>query len=378
MKNILITGGAGFIGSNLAQKLLTEGFNVRVLDNLSKQIHGEKPEETSSLYLSIKDKVEFIKGDVTDRAIMEKCIQGQDAIIHLAAETGTGQSMYEIKRYCDVNTGGTALMLDILANKVKTVQKIIIASSRAIYGEGKYQCGIHGVVYPEMRNSELMQSGDFNCKCPICNSNVSVLATSEDSPAKPNSIYGITKFNQEQLVMLAGKSLSIPAVSFRFQNVYGPGQSLSNPYTGILSIFSNLILKGKEINIFEDGMESRDFIYIDDIVNAIYLGLIKEEANNQIFNVGTAIATTVKELTEVLTKCYNANTSYRVSGQFRVGDIRHNFADTTLIHSRLDYTPKVSLFEGITRFSEWVKTLELPNLDFSKSIDELKKRSLFK
>lgn len=286
MKNILITGGAGFIGSNLALTLLKRGYTVTILDNLSPQIHGEKAKEQSYLYLSIKDKVHFIEGSVTEKTDWEKALINQDAIIHLAAETGTGQSMYQIARYSDVNIGGTALMLDILANsKTHQVQKVIIASSRSIYGEGKYLNKKGEIVYPHHRAAEQMSNGQFDLLDEEGNP-LSLQATDESSKIHPSSVYGITKQNQEQMIMTVCPTIGIEPVAYRYQNVYGPGQSLQNPYTGILSIFSTLIRSHKAINIFEDGKESRDFVYIDDVVQATLLGLEKEEANGQVFNVG--------------------------------------------------------------------------------------------
>ena len=379
MKNILITGGAGFIGSNLALKLLKKGYQVRVLDSLSPQIHGLNPEKSSPLYNSIKNKVEFILGDVTDKTVLEKAIQNQDAIIHLAAETGTGQSMYEIKKYCDVNVGGTALLLDILANQSHAIQKLIVASSRAIYGEGKYRCSEHGIVYPEARKDIDMQQGDFECKCPLCKKPIAFLPTDEESKIHPTSVYGITKQNQEQMFMVMGAALKIPVVGFRYQNVYGPGQSLKNPYTGILSIFSTLMLNDKDINIFEDGEESRDFVYIDDVVQATILGLEKEEGNNLVFNVGSGVSTTVNNLTKILLKKYNSNSKCKVSGNYRIGDIRHNFADISLAKNKLGYSPKFSFNKGVENFTNWVMQQNImTSSDYEKSITEMKERNLFK
>ncbi|MGU5542646.1 NAD-dependent epimerase/dehydratase family protein, partial [Aeromonas hydrophila] len=256
-ERILITGGAGFIGSNLALKLIAEGHSVTVLDNLSPQIHGDNP-DLSPLYISIKDKVTFIKGTVESQDDWLKALVGIDTVVHLAAETGTGQSMYQIKRYSDVNVGGSAIFLDLLANQKHSIKKMVIASSRSIYGEGKYHCQQHGVVYPTARLDATMQQGDFNVKCPVCDLDVELMATDEDSKIHPSSIYGVTKQVQEQMFLITGNSLGIDTVALRFQNVYGAGQSLSNPYTGILSIFSTRIKNGNDINIFEDGEESRD------------------------------------------------------------------------------------------------------------------------
>lgn len=218
-KKILITGGAGFIGSNLALKLIDKGYSVTVLDNLSEQIHGDD----STLYTSIKDKVHFIKGDVRNKTDWDKALSGQHIVVHLAAETGTGQSMYEVQKYVDVNINGTALFLDYLVNEKHTIEKVIIASSRAIYGEGKYYCEMHGDVYPEERKEEDLMKGNFEPKCPKCNNTILINPTDEDSKIHPSSVYGITKQNQEQMVLNVCKSINVPAVAFRYQNVYGPG-----------------------------------------------------------------------------------------------------------------------------------------------------------
>ena len=378
MKNILITGGAGFIGSNLALKLIREGYFVTVLDNLSKQIHGSNPEKTSTLYQSIAGKVKFINGTVTSRDDWEKALIGQDSVIHLAAETGTGQSMYEIHRYIDVNVGGTALLLDILANKEHQVKKVLIASSRAIYGEGRYQCPTHGVVYPTARLDQDMANHDFECKCPICHQTVSLLATTEDSKIHPTSVYGITKQNQEQMVLTVCKSLNIKAVSFRYQNVYGPGQSLSNPYTGILSIFSTRIKLGKNISIFEDGQETRDFVFIDDVVDATTLGLKSDQANGQIYNVGNGVRTDVLSVAKTLCKNYGIEVPLHISGNYRLGDIRHNYADITKIREELGFEPKWSFENGIAEFTSWVDKQSVQTDMYEASLQEMKQKGLFK
>lgn len=293
MKNILITGGAGFIGSNLALKLLKRGYQVTVLDSLAAQIHGDDPDR-SPLYGSIKNKVRFVHGDVTVREDWEKALKDQDAIVHLAAETGTGQSMYEIQKYTETNIGGTSLMLDILTNSKHRVRKVVVASSRAIYGEGRYLSRTYGYVYPLSRTEEYMSQGDFECKYPGEPAPLTLVGTTEDSLIHPTSVYGITKHVQEQLVMTVCPTLGIAPVAFRYQNVYGPGQSLSNPYTGILSIFSTRIKNKNGINVFEDGKESRDFVYIEDVVDATIAGLEKEQADGESFNVGTGVATDVR------------------------------------------------------------------------------------
>ena len=252
MRNILITGGAGFIGSNLALKLINRGYSVTVLDNLSPQIHGDNPMQTSPLFQSILGKVNFILGTVTSREDWIKALNNIECIVHLAAETGTGQSMYEIQKYVDINIGGTALLLDILANTTHSVKKVVVAESRAIYGEGRYYSEeLNQYVYPIERLEEDMNKGDFEVKYPGCNKPLQLVGTTEDSMIHPTSVYGITKQVQGQLVHTVCPNIGIASVSYRYQNVYGPGQSLSNPYTGILSIFSTRIKNGNGINILK-------------------------------------------------------------------------------------------------------------------------------
>ncbi|RAJ33456.1 NAD-dependent epimerase/dehydratase family protein [Pedobacter cryoconitis] len=378
MKNILITGGAGFIGSNLALKLITKGYVVTVLDNLSTQIHGDNPQETSPLYRSIIGKVNFINGSVTSKRNWEKALIGQDVIVHLAAETGTGQSMYEIQKYVDVNINGTAIMLDILANNPNQVKKIIIASSRSIYGEGKYKSIEKGIVYPKHRTEASMNNGDFSVTYFGCDSPLELMATDEESKIHPSSVYGITKQNQEQMIMTVCPTLGIFPVAFRYQNVYGPGQSLKNPYTGILSIFSTQIKNGNGINIFEDGKETRDFVFIDDVVDATILGIEREEANGEVFNVGTGIAIDVITVATTLVENYGVEVPITITGNYRLGDIRHNFADMTKIAEKLNFKPKYSFSQGIKKFTDWVNKQDVENDNYAKSIEEMKSRGLLK
>lgn len=377
MKKILITGGAGFIGSRLALRLHERGYAVTVLDNLSPQIHTSNPDD-SVLYQSIKDKVNFIRGDVTCRSDMERALAGQQIVVHYAAETGTGQSMYQIERYCTVNVGGTSLMLDLLANTDNAVERVVIASSRSVYGEGKYLSAEQGAVYPGHRAADAMSAGQFDVTYPGCSAPLALAATDEESKLHPSSVYGITKQVQEQLVMTVCPSLDITAVALRYQNVYGPGQSLSNPYTGILSIFSNLIMGGKPINIFEDGKESRDFVYVDDVVEATLLGIEKDEAANQVFNVGAGEAVDVMTVARTLCRKLGAEVPITVSGNFRIGDIRHNYASLEKISGLLGFKPAYDFERGISLFCAWAAGSGAVPSDYDASLREMREKGLLK
>lgn len=377
MKNVLITGGSGFIGSYLSLELIAKGYNVTVLDNMSEQIHG-KDYTKSELYNKIKDKVNFIHGTVTSKSDWIKALEGVQVVVHLAAETGTGQSMYEIDKYVDVNISGTTHLLDIMTNHSHTIEKVVVASSRAIYGEGKYICSEHGAVYPLTREERYLSTGDFEVKCPSCDKNVELVATTEDSKVHPTSIYGFTKQAQEDMLMIVGKSVNIPVVAYRYQNVYGPGQSLKNPYTGILSIFSTRIKNGNDINIFEDGEESRDFVFIHDVVDATIRGIENDNANFKSYNVGTGKAVSVIEVAETLKKRYESDVNISISGNYRLGDIRHNFADIDSIQRDLGFQPQYDFQKGIQLFTEWVNAQPVEEDNYEQSIEEMKQKGLYK
>ena len=378
IQRVLVTGGAGFIGSHLSLKLLSKGYKVVVLDNLSKQVHGQNPAVTSPSYTAIKDVVDFIKGDVTSRRDMQRALKDVDVVIHLAAETGTGQSMYDINRYVSVNIGGTAMLLDILANGQHQVKKVIVAESRAVYGEGRYWSEDENrYVYPLMRSKEAMSVGVFDVMHPQSNKPLRLVSTTEDSCIHPTSVYGITKQVQGQLVHLVCRSLGIESISFRYQNVYGPGQSLHNPYTGILAIFSTLIKNRKEVNIYEDGLESRDFIYIDDVVTATIRGLEVDGISGATFNVGSGIPINVLTVAETLKKAYGIDVPLKVSGDYRVGDIRHNYADITKAKELLGFVPQWSFDEGIKMFVQWVNEQHIMSENYEASDNELKQRGRY-
>ena len=377
MENILISGGAGFIGSNLALKLVKLGYKVTILDNLSPQIHSDE-KENSYLLRSVKDKVNFIHGDVRNRDDWQKAIADSSLIVHLAAETGTGQSMYQIEKYVQVNCVGTALMLDVLTNDSHNIKKVIVASSRAIYGEGKYLSETMGEVYPNERSEDQMSNGVFDLICTNNKKILKHLATDEKSKIHPTSIYGISKSNQEQMVLVACKSLGISAIALRYQNVYGPGQSLRNPYTGIISIFSTRILNNNHINIFEDGKESRDFVFIDDVVDATVLAIEDTKLQSCSLNVGSGVSTTVLEVADRLKKLFNSKVDIKITGNFRLGDIRHNRADISKIKKILGFSPKVSFESGLKQYVDWVKKQKINADYYDHSIKEMKDKGLIK
>lgn len=376
MKNILITGGAGFIGSRLALHLLDKGYNITVLDNLSKQIHGSS--KNSYLYNSIKDKVNFILGDVCKISDWRLAIKNQSAVIHLAAETGTGQSMYEVTKYNHVNVLGTANLFDVLANESHNIQKILIASSRAVYGEGRYFSHNFGDVYPLSRSEKRLKNKIFEPSLDSNDCKLILKATHEEAKISPASIYAVTKYNQEQVTMLMGKTLNIPVISLRYQNVYGPGQSLSNPYTGILSVFSTRLLNNNDLEIYEDGNQSRDFIYIDDVVDATTLALEKDDKLSYVLNVGYGKPISVLSVAKQLMKNYEKNQKINITGKYRLGDIRHNYADLTQVKNTLGFYPKFTFAQGILNFTNWVRQQKVENDMYVISENELKNKGLLK
>lgn len=371
--NVLITGGAGFIGTHLTRSLLKEGCSITIVDNFSQQIHGLN----GALPNDIADSVELVRGDVRDQQVWRDVLPGKEVVVNLAAETGTGQSMYEVMRYEQVNLAGTAQLYEILAkSKSYDVKRIVAASSRAVYGEGAYRCENHGLVYPSSRTNKEKSAGLFDPVCPICIGACLSASTPESAPFQPSSFYGLTKQVQEQMTLLFGKVLNIPSVALRYQNVYGPGQSLKNPYTGILAIFSNLARQGADINVFEDGMESRDFVYIDDVVNATTAAVIKGTSYSVALNVGSDERTTVLDVANMVNAFYGNRSKVQVTGAFRDGDIRHGSADLTRLSEALCYSPRWKFSEGLKQFLLWAGESEPERGAYEYSLREMRQRGL--
>ena len=372
---ILITGGAGFIGQHLARFLLKQNVSITILDNFLPQVHGNAGQLPTDLATAVR----LVRGDVADPAAMRDALHGVERIVHLAAETGTGQSMYEVGRYARTNLEGTAQLFDVLAKAANhKLDRIVVASSRAIYGEGAYRCDRDGLVYPQPRSSAEKQAGSFDPLCPVCHDICAAIATPESAPPQPSSFYGLSKLTQEQMVLLFGHVLDIPAVALRYQNVFGPGQSLQNPYTGILAIFSNLARIGEPIRVFEDGMESRDFVYIDDVVAATVAALLLPMQGCHSINIGSGKRTTVLEVAGQINAYFGGRSAVQVTGAFREGDIRHGFAYLKLARQLLGYQPAWKFREGLECFLSWAAGSSPSTEGYERSLTEMRDRGLLR
>jgi dTDP-L-rhamnose 4-epimerase len=347
---VLVTGGAGFVGSHLVDALLRDGYAVRVVDALVAQVHGtaRKPK-----YLS-KD-AEFIRADVRRPETWRRALKGIRVVFHQAAEVGVGQSMYEIVKYMDANTLGTSVMWQELITGAYPVQKVITASSMSIYGEGQYRCRTHGAVFPALREESQLKRRDWEMRCPSCTRPVDAEPTPEDKPLAPTSVYAISKRDQEELSLSIGRAYNIPSVALRYFNIYGTRQSLSNPYTGVAAIFSSRLRNGKSPIVYEDGGQSRDFIHVSDIVRANLLAMKRREADYEAFNVGTGVATSILGVAKLLGRALKAPIAPTVTGKFRAGDIRHCVADAGKIRRRLGFTPRVAFQDGLRDLVRWVQ-----------------------
>ncbi len=374
IRNILITGGAGFIGSHLADKLIENNYNVRILDNLEPQVHGSA--QKTPKYLP--QKIEFLRGDIRKTDDIEHAVENIDAIYHFAANVGIGQSMYQINKYISTNTGGTAKLFDHLINSENTVKKVIIASSMSIYGEGKYRCENCGIVFPQHRDAESLKAKQWDPTCSTCGAILQPLPTDESTPLGPTSIYAQSKRHQEEIALLLGKTYGLPTVALRFFNTYGARQALSNPYTGVCAIFSSRIKNNNPPVIYEDGLQSRDFIHISDLITANIIALEKNSANYEIFNVGSGSRSTILEIAQLLIQLMQSRLNAKITNTYRKGDIRHSFADITKIQRKLGFQPKIKLQDGLTELVQWIKTQADIVDDFHKAESELITRGLTK
>lgn len=373
---VLVIGGAGFIGSHTVDALVKRGYQVRVLDNLDSQVHPDgKPS-----YLN--PKAEYNVGDVRDLEALRRALQGVDAVFYLAAAVGVGQSMYEIRRYTEINTLGAANFLELLAKEAHSVRKMIVASSMSIYGEGKYNCSHHGAQFPPTRRVAQLNARSWEMRCPCetagreCANLMEPIGTPEDKPLSPTSIYAINKRDHEEMFLTIGRAYEIPTVALRYFNVYGPRQALSNPYTGAVAIFASRLLNGHQPIIYEDGMQSRDFVHVSDIVRANLSALERDEANFKIFNVGTGTVTTVLMVASTLAAALGCEYSPQVVNRYRAGDIRHCFADIGQIRTHLQFEPQVCLTDGIADLLGWLRSQPAVRDGVQRAHQELEKRGL--
>lgn len=371
--NILITGGAGFIGLKLAQSLTKGGDSVLVLDNLSPQIHGENADWP--VVLKDLPHVTLVRGDINDNKLVKDLVSKSDAIVHLAAETGTGQSMYEINKYSHINVSGSALLLEAVSQHRRQIRKLVFASSRSVYGEGSYVSADGTLHFPAPR-----PPSDLNAKIwdhrAADGTPLRAIGTAEHHGISPASIYAATKYATELYCRIIADGYGVAIDALRFQNVYGEGQSLRNPYTGILSIFSNLFRQNKDINIFEDGEESRDFIHVSDVVRAIEITLRDSSTGYRVINVGTGKPTSVLSMANKLKSILMSDSVLDISGDFRVGDIRHCFADTSAAKRLLNFEASVGIDEGLNRFAAWVCMQPIVTADPTRAMIELKEKGL--
>jgi dTDP-L-rhamnose 4-epimerase len=372
IRHVLVTGGAGYIGSHLVDSLVARDYRVTVLDNLEPQVHrsGTWPSYANPA-------VEYVRGDVRDRGVFEPLVLATDAVVHFGAAVSVGQSMYQVDRYVDVNTRGTALLLDILVNAKHKVQKVLVASSIGVYGEGAYRCTDHGAVAPTIRSAEQLAAHDWEQRCPICREHVVSVPTPEDKALYRDNIYSMTKYHQEEMVLLIGKTYGIPAVAPRFFNVYGPRQSLSNPYAGVAAIWLSRLLNDKQPVVFEDGGQLRDFVSIHDVVDCLVLMLETSGADFLPVNVGSGDTVTILDIARLLNRILGKSIEPQVTRQGRLFDIRHNTADITRARTALGFAPKVSLEQGFSELVEWARTTPDVAVDFfDKALDELKEKGL--
>ena len=352
MKHVLVTGGAGFVGSHLVDLLVARGYDVTVVDNLTEQVHDEKPD-----YLN--DGADYVWGDVRDKELMSDLLREADVLSHQASAVGVGQSMYQIEKYVDVNTMGTARILDVIANEDIDLEKIVVASSMSIYGEGAYRCPTDGSVYhPSLRSESQMAAGNWEQTTADCAAALEPIPTPESKPRESTSVYAISKKDQEELTLSVARAYNIPAVALRYFNIYGSRQSLDNPYTGVCAIFSSRIKNDNPPLIFEDGEQTRDFVHVSDVARANVAAIEREEATDVAINVGTGTPTSIYEVAETLVELYGKEDELdpEIADDFRQGDIRHCYADTTRAEELLGFEADVEFREGMRRLVEWGRT----------------------
>ena len=362
----LVTGGAGLIGSHVADLLVREGWRVRILDNLEPNTHRRgKP-------AWINRDAEFVHGDLRDRATIENALSDIDIVFHQAAYGGY---MPEMAKYVQVNSFGTAQMLEIIREKNLPIKKVIVASSQAVYSEGAGECSKHGLVFPKVRPVEQLQHGDWSVRCPICHQPTTSVATPEEAPVGGETVYGLTKVDQEKLVLLWGKQVGIPAVALRYSCTYGPRQSIFNPYTGVIAIFCTRLLNNLSPVLYEDGEQTRDFSFVEDIARANLLAATTDALDGQPVNVGSEKGVTVREIAERISDALGIRIAPEINGEFRPGEMRHLISGTDTIRAA-GYSPQVGLAEGIDRYLDWIRSQSDVRDYFSEASETLRNKGI--
>ena len=351
MSTVLVTGGAGFIGGHLVEALLGRGDRVRILDNLDRLAHpsGEPPGH-------LPRDAELVIGDLGDRAATERALEGVEEVFHLGGAVGNGESMMNVRRAVDANSGGTATLLEAVLERRDKVRRLVVASSMVVYGEGAYECSRHGATSVPLRRAEQLKAGLWEPGCPLCHERLRPVPTHEDSPLRPASVYGITKRDQEELALVLGRAYGLDTVALRYLNVYGPRQALSNPYTGVAAIFAARILNGRAPRVFEDGGQIRDLVHVSDVVRATLAAMEAPAAPRHAINVATGRTITVAELAQRLAATLGSDLAPDITGEFRAGDIRHCFADVLRAEQLLGFRARRELDDGLSELAEWVAT----------------------
>jgi len=365
-KRALVTGAAGLIGSHLTDLLVREGWKVRALDNLEPQTHRRgKP-------AWIHPEAEFIHGDIRDRETIATALDKIDIVFHQAAYGGY---MPEISKYVHVNSLGTAQMLEVIREKSLPIQKIIVASSQAVYSEGAGICPRHGLVFPTVRPVEQLRKGDWEVHCPICGAITKSAPTPENAPVGGETVYGLTKVDQEKLVLLWGKQVGVPAVALRYACTYGPRQSIFNPYTGVIAIFCTRLLNNLSPVLYEDGRQTRDFSFVEDIARANLLAAETDKLDGLAVNVGGGKGVPIRQVAQILSKALKIDIEPEARGEFRPGEMRHLTSDTTKIRSA-GYKPQIELEEGIQRYIDWIRSQSDIRDYFSEAEQILKSKGI--
>jgi len=358
VKKILVLGGGGFIGSALSNELVTKGHEITVLDCYSEQVHGEEYTQ-GYLYQNLDSRILLHVGDVLDADLLLSLLMQNEYVLHFISETGTAQSMYRLRQYTDVNIGSVSTLMDLLVNNATKVKKVFLASSRAVYGEGRYTNESLETIYPPIRNKVDLEEQKFDLHDQQSGEILKSHHTKEEDKINPISIYGFSKYAQEQLVKITCQTYGLDYCILRYQNVFGPGQSLLNSYTGVLNVFASRALLEKPLDIFEDGKGLRDFIYVDDAVSATIAAIENEVSSNKIYNVGTGIGTSIMDAAISISECLDQEVVCQITGNYRYGDIRHSIADTQKIERDLDFYPKYTFKQGLYIFLEWVKSQDV-------------------